>query len=365
MPAGDGGQGEGSGSDAEGCKRTCTNDACKGTLANPIPRGMQWVVKERESTLGCCANKGGMCDLCCPPGASEVAPPPLRESASGSTDSSGGSGSTDSRGGGSGSMFCDGETTEWDAESKSCVPKKVGGVNPADFCGEGTKWDAAKQKCVGGVEAAGAGAGGETDNNNAAGSEEASEGGSGSGSGSGSGASSEISSATDEAGAKAACKDHGGTWVWHSQEEITLKMVTSQGLTWCDACKGGPYPDSPGGPCASASASASGSGTGSGSGSGSGSDGSANTTTYHKFAEGGCADVRLGSSVGDCPTSLLVKEGQLATGSCASQGYTKAGATVAEDTGHCGTIHFKTFEKVEEGAVVKAALAAAAAAEAL
>ena len=271
MPAGDGGQGEGSGSDAEGCKRTCTNDACKGTMANPIPRGMQWVVKERESTLGCCANKGGMCDLCCPPGASEVAPPPLRESASESADSSAG---------GSGSVFCDGATTEWDAESKSCVPKKEGAASPADFCGEATKWDAAKQKCVGGVEAVGAKAGGETDNNDAAGSEEASEGGS-----------------------------EGGS------EE------------------------------------------GSGSGSGSGDD-SANTTTYHKIAEGGCADISLGPSVGDCPTSLLVKEGQLATGSCASQGYTKAGATVPQDTGPCGTIHFKTFEKAEVGAVVKAAVAA-------
>ena len=61
-----------------------------------------------------------------------------------SSDSSSESG--DSSGGGS--AYCDDATTEWDAESKSCVPKKEGGVNPADFCGEATKWDAAKQKCV-------------------------------------------------------------------------------------------------------------------------------------------------------------------------------------------------------------------------
>jgi hypothetical protein len=71
-------------------------------------------------------------------------------------------------------------------------------------------------------------------------------------------------SSKDEASAKKACKDNGGTWVFHNQDEITVQMISSHGLTWCDACKGGPFADSKGGPCASASGSEGGSGAGSG-----------------------------------------------------------------------------------------------------
>ena len=100
--------------------------------------------------------------------------------------------------------------------------------------------------------------------------------GSGAGSGAGSGdtsnggsvvdATSEIMSAKDEASAKKACKDNGGTWVFHNKDEITVQMISSHGLTWCDACKGGPFADSKGGPCTSASGSEGVSGSESGSG---------------------------------------------------------------------------------------------------
>jgi len=56
--------------EVRGCKKVCTNDACKGSRNNPIPTGMQWVVKEHASSSGCCFLRLGKCDLCCPP------PPP-------------------------------------------------------------------------------------------------------------------------------------------------------------------------------------------------------------------------------------------------------------------------------------------------
>ena len=42
-------------SHAVGCKRVCTHDKCEGTRTNPIPHRMQWVVKEKNTTTGCCA----------------------------------------------------------------------------------------------------------------------------------------------------------------------------------------------------------------------------------------------------------------------------------------------------------------------
>ena len=71
-------------------------------------------------------------------------------------------------------------------------------------------------------------------------------------------------------------------------------------------------------------------------------------TTYYRVDGTTCADVSLGATVGICPTSLVVKLGKLAAGSCASQGYAKAGAPLSQKAGPCGTLNFNTYTKAAE-----------------
>ena len=89
-------------------------------------------------------------------------------------------------------------------------------------------------------------------------------------------------------------------------------------------------------------------------------------TTYFRIDQTTCADISLGASVGICPTSLVVKLGKLAAGSCASQGYTKAGSPLSQKAGPCGTLNFNTYTKAAKAAkaVVAEAFTASEASEA-
>jgi len=84
-------------------------------------------------------------------------------------------------------------------------------------------------------------------------------------------------------------------------------------------------------------------------------------TTYFRIDQTTCADISLGSTVGICPTSLVVKLGKLAAGSCASQGYTKAGSPLSQKAGPCGTLHFNTYTKAAKAEVAEAFTASEAA----
>ena len=76
-------------------------------------------------------------------------------------------------------------------------------------------------------------------------------------------------------------------------------------------------------------------------------------TTYYRIDGTTCADVSLGSTVGICPTSLVVKLGKLAAGTCASQGYAKAGAPLSQKAGPCGTLNFNTYTKATKVVVTQ------------
>jgi hypothetical protein len=68
-------------------------------------------------------------------------------------------------------------------------------------------------------------------------------------------------------------------------------------------------------------------------------------TTYRKVTNGECAEACLGSTVGACPVSLVVKFGKLDKGICADAGYTKSDGSIAQKAGPCGTITFKKYAK--------------------
>jgi hypothetical protein len=68
-------------------------------------------------------------------------------------------------------------------------------------------------------------------------------------------------------------------------------------------------------------------------------------TTYRKVTGDACADSCLGTTVGVCPVSLVVKGGDLTKGTCEDVGYTHANGTVSQKAGPCGTLVFKEYTK--------------------
>jgi hypothetical protein len=70
----------------------------------------------------------------------------------------------------------------------------------------------------------------------------------------------------------------------------------------------------------------------------------ASCDSYRKVTDDECADACIGSTVGICPRSVVVKGGGLTAGKCADIGFTIEDGATDQAAGPCGTIHFTTYK---------------------